>query len=342
MVMRYDFVIAVYVMLFIAGALLLPPLWRGARRSAFAVALVLPLAAVLLYAQIGTPLALDPLHRDAPATLDQAVDALALRMRMQPDSLEGWVLLARSRKAQQRYPEARDAYTQALRIVPNDPGLMVEMAETITLDDPQHRIQGDALALLQHAQRVDPRNQRALWFLGIAAYQQQHYAEAATTWEPLLTLAPESTLPALRKQIDEARTRAGLPPLPAETAAAPEPATPGPALLTAHVDISPALRAKLAPTDLLFVFARAPNGPPMPFAVKRIPAKDFPITITLADADGPMPTMRLSQQTTVAVQARVSHSGDALPQSGDFEATPLTATVGAKQPLQLTIDHIHP
>jgi cytochrome c-type biogenesis protein CcmH len=80
----------------------------------------------------------------------------------------------------------------------------------------------------------------------------------------------------------------------------------------------------------------------MPLAVKRVPAKDFPITVALADADGPMPTMRLSQQTAVDVQARVSHSGDAVPRSGDFETAPLTARVGAKDAIMLTIDHVHP
>ena len=79
----------------------------------------------------------------------------------------------------------------------------------------------------------------------------------------------------------------------------------------------------------------------MPLAVKRVPAKDFPITIALADADGPMPTMRLSQQATVDVQARVSHSGDALPHPGDFEAEPLTVTVGVKNAIVLTIDRVH-
>ena len=331
------FLIAVFAMLAIAGAFLLPPLWRGARRSAFAVALVFQIAAALLYWQIGTPLALDPARATAPQTLDQAVDALALRMRMKPDNLEGWVLLGSSRKEQQRYGDASDAFAQALRLAPNDPAIMVDLAETMTLYAKDHRIQGNALKLLQQAQRIDPRNQRALWFLGIAAYQQQRYADAAATWEPLLALAPESTRPALRKQIDDARTHAGMPPLPAEA-----PVVAAPALLTARVDIAPALRAKLAPDDVLFVYARMPNGPPMPLAVKRVPAKDFPITIALADADGPMPTMRLSQQATVDVQTRVSHSGDALPQPGDFEAAPSTATVGAKGVIMLTIDRVHP
>ncbi len=335
--MRYDFLIATFLLVAIAGAALLPVLWRGARRTAFAVALFMPLAAVVLYALVGNLSSLDPARLAAEPTLDQTVDALAQSMRMHPEVLEGWVLLGRSRKAQQRYPEARDAYARALRLAPNDPNLMVEAAETMTLDDPAHRIQGPALALLQQAQRIDPRNQRALWFLGIAAFQQHHYAEAAVTWQPLLTLAPESTRPALRKQIDQARTLAGIPALPPETAT-----IAGPPLLTARVDIAPALRAKLVPTDVLFVYARMPNGPPMPLAVKRMQAKDFPVTVALADADGPMPTMRLSQQTNVDVLARISHSGDAIPQSGDFEAATLSAKVGAKDLLTLTIDRIHP
>jgi cytochrome c-type biogenesis protein CcmH len=334
--MRQDFVIAVFVMLTVAGAFLLPPLWRGKRGVGFAVALLLPFATVMLYKLVGNPAALDPARRTASLTLDQEIDALTVQMRMHPDNLDGWILLGRSRKEQQRFSDALDAYKQASRLAPKDPGLMVEMAETMTLGDPSHRIQGHALELLQQARRIDPINQRTIWFLGIAAYQRQRYAEAAATWEPLLTLAPESTRPALRKQIDDARAHAGLPTLPQET-----PAVAEPALLTTQVDIAPALGAKLAPGDVLFVYARMPSGPPMPLAVKRVPAQDFPIAISLTDADGPMPTMRLSQQTTVDVQARVSHSGDALPQPGDFESAPLTATVGAHNVLTLTIDRVH-
>ncbi len=335
--MQYGFLIAVFVMLAIVGALVVPTLWRGSRRTAFAVAMLIPLTTLLLYALIGNPAALNPARRTAPATLEQAIDALAVQMRMKPDNLEGWVLLGRSRKEQLRFGDAVDAYKQALRLAPKDPALMVELAETMALQDQVHQIKGDALKLLQKAQQIDPRNQRALWFLGIAAYQKNHFAEAAAAWQPLLTLAPESTRPALRKQIDEARGRAGMPPLPAEAAA-----VAGPPLITVHVDISPALRAKLAPTDVLFVYARMPNGPPMPLAVKRIPAKDFPIEIALTDADGPMPTMRLSQQKTVTIATRISHSGDATPQAGDFEAAPLPATVGAKKAFTLTIDRVHP
>jgi cytochrome c-type biogenesis protein CcmH len=335
--MQLQFIAVVFAMVALAAGFVLPTLWQGSRRAAIAVTIALPLVTALLYARTGTPSALDPNRLHAPMTLDQEIDALAAQMRTRPDNLDGWLLLGRSRKQQGRYAEALDAYHRALMLSPAESSIMVEMAETTALAEPTHRISGKALDLLQRAHKIDPRNQRALWFLGIAAYQQQRYAEAAATWEPLLTLAPESTRPALRRQIGEARAKAGLPPMPEQA-----PAVAGPALLTVRVDIAPALRAKLAASDTLFVYARMPNGPPMPLAVKRIPAKDFPINVTLADADGPMPTLRLSQQQTVELQARISHSGDALPQPGDFEATPLTATVGADKLVALTIGRIHP
>ncbi|MBS0461689.1 MAG: cytochrome C biogenesis protein, partial [Proteobacteria bacterium] len=157
------------------------------------------------------------------------------------------------------------------------------------------------------------------------------------TWQPLLALAPANTRAPLLQQIDAARAKAGLPPLPADALPAASPP-----LLQVRVDIAPDLRVKLKPDDVLFVFARAIGGPPMPLAVKRIPAKDFPQTLTLSDDDGPMPTLRLSQQTSVTLEARVSHSGEATAQAGDFEAAPVTATVGAKNATVLGIDKVHP
>ncbi|MBS0194315.1 MAG: cytochrome C biogenesis protein [Proteobacteria bacterium] len=339
--MQIGFVVAVFALLAIAGAFLLPPLWRGSRGSALAVALLLPLTAVPLYMLIGTPTAL--------LSLDAQIDAQAQRMREQPQDVDGWVLLARARRSQAQYAQAEHAYAQALRLAPKESGLMVELAETMALADPAHRIDDKALALLHLAQQANPDDQRALWFLGIAAYQRGDYSGAANTWQPLLTMAPPDTRASLRQQIDGARARAGLPPLPpdaaASTAAASSTTTDADAatpLLHLRVDIAPALRAKLSAGDVLFVFARAPDGPPMPLAVQRLPAKDFPLAVSLSDADGPMPTLRLSQQQTVSVLARISHSGQATPQAGDFESAATPAKVGTKGDIQLTIDHVRP
>ena len=326
------FVCAGIVLILIAYALLLPPLWKSARGTALAIVLILPLALGAWYGLVGNRNALDPAKRNFVPSLEQSVDALALRMRADPGNLEGWILLGQSRKQQERYGDADQAFSQALKLAPRDPDLMVDLAEVMALEDSAHRVQGRPLQLLQQALGIDPRNQRALWFVGISQYQQQHYADAAATWQPLLQLAPPETRPALRKQIEQARALAGLAPLPEDAA--------GPALLRVRVDISPALQAKLAPADVLFVLARRPGGPPMPIAVKRLPAQHFPLTVSLADSDGPMPTSRLSQQKTVEVLARVSKSGDALPQPGDFEAQAKSVDVGTGASVSVVIDQV--
>jgi cytochrome c-type biogenesis protein CcmH len=117
--------IAAIALLLIAYAWLLPPLWKQARGTALVIVLALPLALGLLYARIGNRDALDPAKRETAPTLDQTVDALALHMRSQPDNLEGWVLLGRSRKEQERYGDAHAAFAQALKLAPHDPDLMV-------------------------------------------------------------------------------------------------------------------------------------------------------------------------------------------------------------------------
>ena len=89
--------------------------------------------------------------------------------------------------------------------------------------------------------------------------------------------------------------------------------------LTVHVSLAPSLARDITPGAILFVYARAVSGPPMPLAIKRLEASDLPATVTLADADGVMPTMRLSSARQVVVAARVSASGNAMPQSGDLE-----------------------
>src|SRR5690606_7726593 len=128
------------------------------------------------------------------------------------------------------------------------------------------------------------------------------------------------------------RQRAGLEPLPENVASTPAPGaspSPGPTApasapaagdaprLTVSVDIAPELKARVAPSDVLFVFARAAEGPRMPLAIQRLPAGSLPVTVTLDDSTSMMPALKLSTMPQVVVGARISKSGQATPQSGD-------------------------
>ena len=82
--------------------------------------------------------------------------------------------------------------------------------------------------------------------------------------------------------------------------------------------------------DTLFVFARAVEGPPMPVAIMRVMKKDLPLTFRLDDSNSPMPARKLSNAGTVVIVARLSKSGDAMPQSGDLQGMSQSVKPGAK------------
>ncbi|GAB2653503.1 tetratricopeptide repeat protein [Arenimonas aestuarii] len=307
------FVLASLAIVGVLTAFALRPLWRGAHRSALALALALGVGTAGLYLLLGTPDALDPTQVKAPETLEEAIAQLERRLADEPGSVEGWVLLGRSHAAQGNWAGAADAFGKAQALLPEEPDLMVELADARMRAAPDGRFPADAVALLERAVALRPDHQRALFYLGAQQLQAGRPADAAATWGILLPLVDANTAKALRPQLDMAREQAGLPPL----EPAPE-ATAGPSLAVT-VDIDPALGDRLAPGDTLYVFARTLEGG-LPVAVKRLPAESFPVTVSLSDADGLMPAQKLSGQARVLLMARISRSGDAGASPGDLEA----------------------
>jgi cytochrome c-type biogenesis protein CcmH len=125
-----------------------------------------------------------------------------------------------------------------------------------------------------------------------------------------------------------------------------EPTTPakpaGPSLaISGKVTIAPSLASKGAATDTLFVFARETNGPPMPVAIVRATKKDLPFNFRLDDSVSMMPSRKLSDVGTVVIVARLSKSGQAMPQSGDLEGVSQPVNPGAEG-VAIVIDRERP
>ena len=318
-------------------AFVLRPLWRDKPLPAMALFATLLLATAGLYWTVGTPAALDPVAPRAPASIDEAIAQLESDLQRDPRQVDGWRLLGRAYRERQQPAKARDAYARAAALAPDNDDIQVEYAEARALADPQHRFDDEALASLQLVLRRSPQHQRARWFLGIAQRQADKPAEAARTWEPLLGMVDANTAATLRPQIDAARAAAGLPPLPATETGAPPAAAAN--ALTVKVKLDPdfASRVRLRGDSSIFVIARVPGGPPMPVAVEKHSLQDLPLTVTLDDADGPMPTQKLSALREVEVIARLSASGNAMRQEGDLESKPALVTLPAKEPVELVI-----
>ncbi|MEP6634441.1 MAG: tetratricopeptide repeat protein [Luteimonas sp.] len=320
----------------IALAFALYPLWRGKPMVGAITVGSLSLATALLYALIGTPAALRPIPTDAPVTtLDAAIAQLQSDLQREPNQPEGWRLLGRAYAERKQTTKARDAYARAAALAPDDADAQVDYAESRALATAQRRFDAEATALLETILQRHPQHQRARWFLGIAQRQAGRPADAARTWEPLLTQIDASTAAALRPQLDAARADAGLPPLPAAAPQAPA----SPNAITVNVALDPdfAARVRLRGDASVFVIARVPDGPPMPVAVEKHSLQELPLRVVLDDSDGPMPMQKLSALKNVEVIARLSASGNAIRQEDDLESSPVRVGLPATAPIDLTL-----
>jgi cytochrome c-type biogenesis protein CcmH len=344
------FYIAAAVMIAVALALLLLPMLRHGRQSGrprglfvlmLVIALVVPVGSALLYRQIGTPAALDGVPTQAQTVTDvnKALDELRAHLASQPNDVQGWLLLAQADMEMQQPQQARDAYEQVLKLSPDNTAAMVGWAQADSTASADHHISDRARELLEHAVKLEPDNQRGLWLLGISDFQQGRFADAASTWRTLQPLLqPGSTVAqAVAEQIAQADARTGAP---AASSSAEGVTVAGPAL-PVKVTLAPTLKAKLAPGDTLFVYARAESGPPMPLAVARLDANQWPATVTLTDAMSMLPSMKLSSVSRVVIGARVSHSGNAIAQAGDLEGDGGIVDVNRKTPVNVVIDKVH-
>ena len=102
--------------------------------------------------------------------------------------------------------------------------------------------------------------------------------------------------------------------------------------------LDPSLASQAAPDSTVFIFARAVQGPRMPLAILRKQVKDLPVTVTLDDSLAMSPAMTLSNFPQVTVGARVSASGNAMPQSGDLEGSQSPVNVANPGNVSVTID----
>ena len=80
-----------------------------------------------------------------------------------------------------------------------------------------------------------------------------------------------------------------------------------------------ARRQQVNADDIVFVFARAAEGPAMPLAVLRARAADLPLQFALNDSMAMAQGMTVSAHPRIVVTARVSKSGSAKPAPGDLQ-----------------------
>lgn len=340
--------------LLVAVLITLRPLLRGPsawKPVALALIFALPALGMWMYRDIvGTPQALDmhpiaPMAANDASDIDTMVEGLRSRLTETAADLDGWLLLSRTLKTMQRFPEALEAVETARKIAPDDPRVLVEVAEARIFVSTNGRIGDEEIVLLQRALELDPSSQKGLWLMGIASMQAGDPEAAIAYWESLMEqLEPGNEVAqSVQAQINEARLAMGEE-VEADVgmeavAEVPPPAAAAQDGLRVTVTAPDETKASLPIGGVLYVMIRSP-GPAMgpPLGVRRIQDPVLPLDLTITDDDSMLKERLISSEAEVQVQARISRTGSPAAQPGDWQSAPQSVSLTAGNPIELTLD----
>jgi cytochrome c-type biogenesis protein CcmH len=171
------------------------------RTGAWAILLLLlPIAAVAIYLDLGTPglpsvpLASRPASPSADQGLVKIVELLNAKMRANPSDPKGWALLAGAEAKLGRYKESAEAYGEAIAR---------HQARTETADAELQSLYGEALtaaadgevtpkarAAFASALALDAKQPRARYYTALAEVQAGHLDVALSQWVALEADSP--------------------------------------------------------------------------------------------------------------------------------------------------------
>jgi cytochrome c-type biogenesis protein CcmH len=278
------------------------------------------------------------------AELSGMAQALAKKLEANPDNQEGWVMLGRSYRTLEKFDSAVSAYDRALKLSADD-DLKLERAEVLALKA-QGNFEGEPWNVIREILKKNPQQKGALLLAGSASYAHDKYADALRYWQQArkLLAADHPDVPSLEGAIATAQNKLGLPVTPAPSLPPQAPAAASSAgasasvssgtqaglNITGRISLAAALKDKASPADMVYVYASPANGDRMPLAIFKSTVAKLPLNFTLDDSTAMLPERKLSGAGEVILKARISKSGNAIPQSGDLTGTLGPIKVGAK------------
>jgi len=305
---------------------------------ALMISVFIPMLAFLVYMQIGmhafsqkqqtAPQAEAQAGQPAVGSVEDMTRQLSQRLQQQGGSQEEWTMLGRAYKHIGQYVLSAEAFAKALESNPTAQ-LMIEQSESIALANNQ-RFTPEARNLVMRALEMEPGNVNVLWFAGVAEFQAGNFRESIDHLARLSDQAKQDQEinRSLRLYIDRARNQliAAGESVPttdeilgtAQISASTAESTPGEASVQVKIDVSQDVRSRFADGDTVFVYAKAAEGPKMPLAVQRLTLAQLPTTVTLDDSMAMVEGMNMSSFGSVVVSARVTTTGSAIAQAGDY------------------------
>ena len=341
-----------------------PQAWRAPWIWVMGFVFLVPVAASVMYAVMGQPLALNPAALQAeaeqgsdisPEKMTEMATALMRRLQDEPNQIDGWIMLARVQRAREHFDESDEAFRKALALSKDD-NLAIEHAEVLAQKN-QGNFAGQPWAIIQRVLTADPQHLNALLLAGSASYSELNYRSALRFWERAREVVEPASpdAPELDRAIAQTREKMGLPSAPTRSNALANAPTSqsatssvgasnnqaSSARISGRVSVIKELADKVAPTDTVFVFATPVSGSRMPLAIVRTTADKLPFDFVLDDSTSMNPAAKLSSMAEVTVKVRISKSGQAMAQPGDLGVSLTPVKLGSsglnlmvREPLQ--------
>ena len=324
---------------------------RLAKFVSIIVVVLIPVSAFYLYSVIGSNEGqdvasfLEAQNQPVDQTeLESMAEKVIEHLEENPGDTQALGMLARTYQALHKFDEAANAWERAYQLEPNDPGILVDYAEARGLAA-RGNLNGEHTELINRALELDPNYGKGLALGGTVAFASGSYQLAIDRWTQLMkaNIADEQLVQTLQSGIAEAKIRlvqsrqeARVDEPTAEDSAPQEFST----IVSCIVKISNELLSQVDSGDVVFIYAKATEGPPMPIAAMKVPVSQLPFTFAIDDSFSLMPTRKLSDFSEFLVGARISKSGNAIRASGDLESSTMLVRPGIN--IEITIDSAVP
>ena len=311
---------------------------RKSRIALVVVALLMPLAVFMFYQQVGAKqdwhisveskalFQSQEVDRDATLALIQKVKT---RLKSKPEHGHLLYLLGSLNTRIRDFEGAASAYRRLNEVFPDDATILAELAQALYLRA-GNVITPEVRETTQKALAIEPELPTALGFAGIDAFQSGRYQDAIDAWQlAVKQLDPNSSasqfltrgIAGAKIALEKAGSGVAL--------EANQPAsTEGPEIM---VSVSLGANATgLTGEESVFVYARAWQGAKMPLAIRRLTVADLPARVSLTKTQAMAEGMDITSAPQLEVVARISKTGSAAPQPGDWSANFGPVILGSK------------
>lgn len=266
-------------------------------------------------------------------SLADFVRVLETRAQRDPSRSVLWAGLGMSYLQLQAPAFAAVAFERADHLEPGRPDLELALAQSRFYAS-DGELDADTRQMLETLLQKYPENDGARLLLAVSSFNANDFQRSATLYQELVNRLGvrieakerqdlEARLAEAEQKLKESRSQAKVA-----------------ASIHVTLDIAASVRSSLSDA-VVFVFAKAVSGPPVPLAVARYPVAQLPSEIVLDDSLAMMPALRLSEFSRVKVSALLSRRGEARPQTGDVESIPQEIAVAPEQHLHLKLDQVH-